>query len=113
MGELNVKPGDKVIYECRGREHIVTVTKVTPTGRIRIDFTDSQFDKNGYQMGGDIWFSSSIRKATPEDIKRIEQKKAILKACELCKTVSTNSLPYEKALKIIEILGEKENERSE
>ncbi len=106
MDELNVKVGDKVLYERRGRERIVTVTKVTPTGRIRIDFTDSQFDKYGHQMGGDTWFSSRIRRATPEDIKRIEQKKTILKAYELCQTIDAKSLSYEKALKIIEILGE-------
>ena len=111
MDELNVKVGDKVIYERRGMESIVTVTKVTPTGRIRIDFIDGQFDKYGWKIGGDIWFCPRIKRATPEDIKRIEQKNTILEACKLCQTISTKNLSYEKALKIIEILGENKSEQ--
>lgn len=43
--ELSVSVGDKLLYSkyYLGRvEKIVTVTKVTPTGRIRIDYNDLQ-----------------------------------------------------------------------
>ena len=89
----------------RGTERITTVKRVTPTGRIKIDFNDDQFNKYGSQMGdNDAWFRSHIRKATPEDIARISQKEIIIKAYELCHTVGTKNLSYEKALRIIEIL---------
>lgn len=111
MDELNVKAGDKVIYIHRRQESIATVKKVTPTGRVKIDLSDRQFNKYGDAMGsGDIWGSPYIRKATPEDIKRIEQKRVILKAYDLCHTVETKKISYEKALKIIEILGDESNE---
>ena len=111
MDELNVKVGDKVIYEYRGQERIVTVTKVTPTGRIRIDFNDRQFNRYGNPIGDrEPYFRPHIYEATPNDIKRIEQKEVILKAYELCHTVETKNISYEKALKIIEILGDENNE---
>ena len=50
MEELKVKVGDKVLYNhwhFGTTEAITTVTKITPTGRIRIDFCDTQFDKYG------------------------------------------------------------------
>lgn len=41
MNELNVKVGDKVYYNCgfglNIEEKITTVTKVTPTGRIKVE----------------------------------------------------------------------------
>ena len=37
MTELNVKVGDKVIYHDGISSTVTTVTKITPTGRIRID----------------------------------------------------------------------------
>lgn len=55
MKELNVNVGDKVLYRggnpLNYTDEIREVTKVTPTGRIRISGTESQFDKYGSQMG--------------------------------------------------------------
>ena len=49
-GTVNV--GDKLIVKGRGREFMRTVTKITPTGRIRIkDLDDFQFDPYGNEMG--------------------------------------------------------------
>lgn len=48
--ELNVNVGDDVLYRPSSYsriEKIATVTKVTPTGRIRIDKFTNQFDKYG------------------------------------------------------------------
>lgn len=112
MSELNVKVGDKLLYSYgysyNRIERIVTVTKVTPTGRIRIDFNDSQYDKYGNEMGNrDIWnCRSSLSVITEEDIKRIRENNAICKALKLVEKLDRKSLSYEKALQIIEILEE-------
>ena len=54
MAELKVNEGDKLLYSYgysyNRVEKIVTVTKVTPTGRIRIDYNDEQYDKFGNEV---------------------------------------------------------------
>lgn len=105
MEELKVKVGDKVLYNhwhFGTTEEIVTVTKVTPTGRIKIDFCDTQFDKYGRQIGRrDSYSSSSISIPTDEDYKRIMQRRVISKAKSLMENVK---LTYEQAVEIIKIL---------
>lgn len=75
MKELKVKVGDKVIVSSGWIEdRLATVTKITPTGRIRIDvFNDIQFDKYGREMGCDDRLGNRKRIAicTPEN-KRFE-----------------------------------------
>lgn len=117
MEELNVKVGDKLRY-CGGSiynrvEKIVTVRKVTPTGRIRIDCNDSQYDKYGNEMGkGGTWSRySTLRIPTEEDYKRIKEHNAKAKALLLIRKLDMHNISYEQAVKIIEILepkGEKE-----
>ena len=112
MEKLNVKVGDNVIHEYMGNECIATVIKITLTGKIRIDCSTNQFNQYGAAIGYSGQYPCPyIRKATPEDIKRIEQKEVILKAYDLCHTVETKKISYEKALKIIEILGDESNEQ--
>lgn len=105
MEELKVKVGDKVLYHhwyITTTEAIATVTKVTPTGRIRINFCDTQFDKYGRQIGGrDSYGSSRISIPTENDYKRIKENMAISKAKSLMKNAK---FTYEQAVKIIEIL---------
>lgn len=105
MEELKVKVGDKVLYNhwhFGTTEEIVTVTKVTPTGRIRIDFCDTQFDKYGRQIGKrDSYSNSSISIPTEEDYKRIMQRRVISKAESLMKNTKVT---YEQAVEIIKIL---------
>lgn len=109
-GELNVKVGDCVLYQwgyVHNRvEKIVKVTKVTPTGRMRIEGYDEQYDKYGHQMGKrDRWScGSSIRIPTEEDYKRIAENKAISKALSLIGELNRQTMTYDLALKIIEIL---------
>lgn len=111
MEELNVKVGDKVLYYGGSLfnpvEKITTVTKVTPTGRIRIDCNDCQYNKYGMEMGNkDIWSGNSkIRPYTEEDAKRIIENNVIKKAVSLCGKVNKSNLSYDQAAKIIEILG--------
>lgn len=108
--ELNVKVGDKVLYRLwtfSGTvERIETVTRVTPTGRIRIDGSGSQFDKYGREMGGDSWRGgANLSIPTEEDYKRIEENAVISEALSLMEKLNKKTLPYDKAVKIVEILS--------
>lgn len=114
MTELNVKVGDKLLYRW-GYSHnhvekIVTVTRVTPTGRIRIDYNDEQYNKYGKEMGNrDMWScSSSLSIPTEEDYKRIKENNAKKKALTIVGKLKMDNLSYDKALKIIEIFEERE-----
>lgn len=112
MEELKVKVGDKLLYthSSRGvkREKIVEVTKVTPTGRIRINNDDSQYDKYGEKMGDhNIWTGHScLRKLTEEDYIRIKKNNVIAKAKIVLQNIRLEDITYEKALKIIEMFGD-------
>ena len=107
MEELKVKVGDKVLYHrwsiVANVEKIVTVTKVTPTGRVKIDWCDTQYDRYGREIGSRR--SSSISIPTEEDYERIRENETISKAQSLMEKAK---LTYEQAVKIIEIL-ESEN----
>lgn len=117
--ELNVKVGDKLLYRTgyiyNRVERIVTVTKVTPTGRIRVDYSDKQYDKYGNEMGSrDIWTCrSSLHLPKEEDYERIKVNNTIAKALLLMKKQSEGTLSYEQALEIIEILKPKERDENE
>ena len=108
--ELNVKVGDEVLYRLWNLsgvvERIETVTRVTPTGRIRIDGSSSQFDKYGREMGGDSWRGgANLSIPTEEDYKRIEENAVISKALSMMEKLNKKTLPYDKAVKIVEILS--------
>ena len=109
MEELKVKVGDKLIYHSYGLdkiEKIATVTKVTPTGRMRIDCNDGQYDKYGKIMGQkNIWDTRSyLTIPTDEDIKRIEENNTIAKALYMVRELNKDNLDYDRAVKIMEIL---------
>lgn len=114
MSELKVNVGDKLLYNYgypyNRVEKIVTVTKVTPTGRIRIDYNDVQYDKYGNEMGRkNMWSSySSLSIPTDKDFERIKKNNAINKALSIIEKVNRKNLDYDKALKIINIFEERE-----
>lgn len=110
MNELNVKVGDKLLYSCGSSynktERIVEVKKVTPTRRIRVTTSDSQYDKYGYEMENHRWGGRSFLSIpTEEDINRITQNNTISKALNIVSKLHKNNLEYEKTLKIIELFG--------
>ena len=109
MEELKVKVGDKLIYHSYGLdkiEKIATVTKVTPTGRMRIDYNDCQYDKYGEKMGQKNILDnrSYLTIPTDEDIKRIEENNTIAKALYMVRKLNKDNLDYDRAVKIMEIL---------
>ena len=114
MAELKVNVGDKLLYSYgysyNRVEKIVTVTKVTPTGRIRIDYNDEQYDKFGNEIGRkDRWSSySSLSVPTDKDFERIKKNNAISKALHIIGKINKDNLDYDKALRIIKIFEERE-----
>lgn len=112
--ELNVNVGDEVLYRPASYsriEKIATVTKVTPTGRIRIDKSTNQFDKYGRQMGDNCWMGKDyIYMLTPEKKEKILRKNEISK-CICVFNDLKNKLTYEQAKDILNILlgGYKKN----
>ena len=84
----------------------IQFTKVTPTGRIRIDCNDGQYDKYGKIMGQkNIWDTHSyLTIPTDEDIKRIEENNTIAKALYMVRELNKDNLDYDRAVKIMEIL---------
>lgn len=114
-----VKVGDKLLY--RGGsfhtkiERIVTVTKVTPTGRIKIDYCESQFDSSGKEMGKrGVWdFPAFLSIPSNEDFERIKAKNTKEKALSLMSRCSKDNLSYKQAIKIIEILDSKKTDERE
>lgn len=108
MEEFNVKVGDKVAYYSGGLNNtcsICEVSRVTPTGRIRIkNHNYITFDKYGKEMGkSDPWIiRASITKLTPELEKQIIETNTI-KSC-LKKMRNIQNIDYETAVKILKIL---------
>lgn len=108
QGELKVKTGDKVLYKywtfAGAVERIETVTRVTPTGRIRVEGSDSYFNKYGREMG-DSYYKAQLSVLTDADEKRIKENSVIEKAVSLMGDFDSKTLTYDKAVKIVEILG--------
>lgn len=112
--ELKVKEGDKVLYQYwtfgGAVERIETVTRVTPTGRIRIEGSSSQFDKYGREMGADSYGrGANLSIPKEEDYKRIKENAVISKALSLSEKLNKKTLSYDKALEIIKILESEVN----
>lgn len=112
MNELKVKIGDEVIYHTRGffsKSIITTVKKVTPSGRIRVEYNPNiVFDKYGREMGNK---NSNYRLSISECSK--EQKEKILKEETVSRCISKimeekDNLTYKQAKEILEILEERE-----
>lgn len=106
-GILNVAVGDEVLYvpaSYNKTEKIAIVTKITPTGRIRIDKSQIQFDKYGRQMGNTGWIGRAyISILTPEKKQEILRKNEI----EKCKIIFENqksNITFEQAREILNIL---------
>ncbi len=104
--KLNVKVGDKVIYHPSGscaRKSIATISKITPTGRIKISGSMTQYDATGREMGNTrAWSSTRISEATEELIQEIEQQ-IVIDNC-LRRISSIKEITYDQAVEILNIL---------
>lgn len=104
MAELNVKVGDKVLFSkwdyTQKLERIATVTRVTPTGRIKVNISDEYFNKHGKQIG-EGFMKASLSVLTPEKEKELREKDVIRR----CKAVfDKTDLTYKQAQRILSIL---------
>lgn len=113
MKELNVKVGDEVLIRYGGiweTEKITKVTRITPTGRIRVSRDEKlQFDKYGRQMGcNNVYTTYSIHELTPEKRDEIMKKETILE-CIMEFEAKKDKLTFLQAVDILSILrnGEK------
>lgn len=100
MHEFNV--GDKVADGYS----IGTIVKITPKRRdITVDFGNRklQYDKTGWR--GETWHRTYIEPLTEEKAKEIKEHRVKIKAVILCREVTEDSVTYDKAVKIVEILG--------
>lgn len=109
--ELRVEVGEEVLYcpaSFRKIEKIATVTRVTPTERIKIDKSERTFNQYGRSMGDSGWRGNDyIYKLTPEKKKELIEKEVIHKCLarfDECK----DNLTYEQAKKILRILEAEE-----
>jgi len=77
-----LKVGDKVIVDHGGwpsTSHLRTVTRLTKTQIILNN--DAKYNrKTGHKVGTGIYYSSSLREATPEALKEMQQLRALTKA---------------------------------
>lgn len=111
MNELNVKVGDKVLLTyssyCKQHQRIVEVINVTPTGRIKVDGINVQFDKYGRRMGKRDFSSEFYQisfvteKQIVEILENQKRNSTINRAVRLCQMANEKSFTYEQALKII------------
>ena len=110
MNELKLKIGDKVLITngLPTEDKIGTVTKITPTGRTKLDiYTDYQFDRYGRQMGNrDIWSrSKSIRIPDKEDYNRVHKNEIVGHIYSKINQLNTQNL-YDTNISTLEILDD-------
>ena len=99
-GLENLNVGDKVIVKSRHGCKVATVDNNTKAGNIKVDGVI--YTPNGTVRGADVWDTTFIYKATPENIEAVRQKAKIVEALRLMH--STTSITFEQAEKICEIL---------
>lgn len=96
MEILNVKVGDKVLVSKGSRyknnDFIAEVEKVTPTGRIRLSDSSTQFDKYGREMASNGYFPYRLSIPTKEDYKRVERNKLVGKILYNIRSLNTDNL---------------------
>lgn len=98
----NLKVGDKVILTTQFKEpRVVEVEKITPKGFVKVE--GMLFNENGCQRSSS-WYTSYIWEYTEEKEEELRKKAVVRQARDLMNHCSC--LDYEKAVKIIDILGD-------
>lgn len=108
--ELNVKVGEKLmltIYSWRFRnEKIVTVKKITPTGRIKLEENDHVYNKFGELISPKtVNVIENLKAPTTKDFTRIYNNDVIKKARYILINMEDKELSLDEAKKIIELFG--------
>ena len=109
MKELGVKVGDKVIFHGSwGNRMIAEVTRITPTGRIRIDRSDSQYDKFGRELGANVWNTTRLSRWSEEVEKEIADERRIKVALDIAHGLTSKDMTLDKAKVIIDMFLKRE-----
>lgn len=111
---IEVKKGDKVFVYSHYREEVREVEDITPKGFIKV--MGILFNpQTGRQRTNDPYNFLMIRPATPEELERFMKANFIKKVCKLMKddNYTINHMTYDKAVRILNILEEKENENND
>ena len=84
MSELQFHVGDRVYIEGGQIVSIGVVKRITPTGRIRVDFGtyEATFNKSGWLLGADIYSGNYIRHLTKEKEEKFANAALIRKCLE-------------------------------
>lgn len=105
----NLKVGDKVVVHswawCYNKYIETTVSKITPTGRIRVNGYEEQFNQQGYAMGD---YSSCLCNPKEDDTIRLVQltkERKFLNSAEYEISQKIKEMTVEQAQKILEILN--------
>lgn len=108
--ELKVKAGDAVLYYngsfYKNDLPIITkVKKVTPTGRIRVEYSPSkQFDKYGWEIGSNTWRRTNIEVPTAEKLQEVKKRIFIRKTIRQMQSCEESNISYEQAVAIMKVL---------
>ncbi len=111
---IEVKKGDKVLITSRYRTEVGIVEDITPKGFIKVMGTLFN-PQTGRERTSDPYNFLMISPATPEELERFEKSKFFQKVCALMRDDNyiINHMTYNKAVRILNILEEKENENND
>ena len=111
---IEVKKGDKVFVSSCYRTEVKEVEDITPKGFIKV--MGVLFNpQTGRERTSDPYNFRIISPATPEELERFMKAKFIRKVCALMRDDNyiINHMTYNKAVRILNILEEKENENND
>ena len=97
-----LKVGDKVFTYAYGKKHLHTVERITPKGCIKVN--GQFYTKKGILIGNGQYKNNFLIQATEESIIDYENNAFINAVTREMRKTPYNSLSFEKASKIAEIL---------
>lgn len=101
----NVNVGDMVIRQNRyGEMDIVEVIRVTKT-QIAVEGGSRYRKADGGSIGTGIWDRTCIFMPVKGEVERLKKKQFIRDVASRMKRVNMNTISYEQAVKIKEVLG--------
>lgn len=98
----DLKVGDKVFIITRYSKYIKTVTKITPTGKIKIG--ESTYNSGGRFATSDVWNTDFLSEWTQEKEDEFKKELHFTKMCKSLSDLKWNSRDYDLVQKIYEMV---------
>lgn len=98
-----LKRGDKVFVSSYGSVKLYKVERITAKGFIKVN--DNYYGKTGCLIGGEMYKTNHLEQATEDKLKDYENKAFIYDVTKEIRRTRYNTLTYEQAFKIAEILN--------